>query len=75
MLREESSISVRRDRVALIATLAAFGTLSAWLLPEGWRLASLPLALICGTIAQRYVAGRTAQSRTGDDVSGNGLLP
>ncbi|WP_371662095.1 hypothetical protein [Streptomyces sp. NBC_00280] len=53
---------MRHDRVALTATLAVFGALSAWLLPDGWGLASLPLALICATIAQRYVVGRTADN-------------
>jgi hypothetical protein len=61
---------VRRDRVVLIATLIVFGALSAWLLPDGLRLASLPLALICATIAQRYVAGRTARRHSGDDGKG-----
>jgi hypothetical protein len=51
-------------RAALLATLAVFGALSAWLLPDGWRLASMPLALICATIVQRYVAG--GRGRTGD---------
>ncbi|WP_330288340.1 hypothetical protein [Streptomyces sp. NBC_00576] len=64
-------------RAALIATLAVFGALSAWLLPDGWRLASLPLALICATIAQRYVAGprgRTedAPGATTDGARGSG---
>ncbi|MGY1498203.1 hypothetical protein ACW4TU_16635 [Streptomyces sp. QTS52] len=63
---------MRRDRAAPIATLIVFGTLSAWLLPDGWRLASLPLALVCATIAQRYVAGLPARRRLGDDGRGNG---
>lgn len=62
---------VRHDQAVLIATLAVFGALSAWLLPDGWRLASLPIALICATIAQRYVAGRTARSPSGDDGTGD----
>ncbi|NEA62240.1 hypothetical protein [Streptomyces sp. SID12488] len=62
---------MRGDRVALIATLIVFGALSAWLLPDGWRLASLPLALVCATTAQRYVAGRTAPRGTGGDEKGS----
>ncbi|MDX2547893.1 hypothetical protein ACOT81_29435 [Streptomyces sp. WI04-05B] len=61
---------MRPDQVALIATLIVFGALSAWLLPDGSRLASLPLALICATIAQRYVAGRTARAPGGGDGDG-----
>ncbi|WP_405535700.1 hypothetical protein OG787_17530 [Streptomyces sp. NBC_00075] len=64
--------AVRPEQVALIATLIVFGALSAWLLPDGWRLASLPIALTCATIVQRYVAGRTAQRHSGDDGKGNG---
>jgi len=64
--------AVRPGQVALIATLMVFGALSAWLLPDGWRLASLSVALICATTAQRYVAGRTARGRIGDDGEGNG---
>lgn len=62
----------RRDQAVLIAALAVFGALSAWLLPDGWRLASLPVALVFATIVQRYVAGRTARSPSGDDGEGNG---
>ncbi|MEH0419112.1 hypothetical protein [Streptomyces sp. B21-083] len=61
LFRGEPGSSGRRDRVALVATLTFFGALSAWLLPDGWRLASLPLALICATIAQRYVGRRAAK--------------
>ncbi|GAA0341083.1 hypothetical protein ACKI1I_31700 [Streptomyces turgidiscabies] len=68
---------MRRDRVAVVATLTFFGALSAWLLPDGWRLASLPLALICATIAQRSWAGAlrrglpeaTAEETATSDVS------
>lgn len=63
---------MRPGPVALIAPLIAFGALSAWLLPDGWRLASLPLALICATTAQRYVAGRSAQRHARDDSKGKG---
>jgi hypothetical protein len=72
LFRGEGGISVRRDRVVLVATLAFFGALSAWLLPDGWRLASLPLALICATVAQRYVGGRAAKRHAGGDGGGNG---
>ncbi|WP_329272435.1 hypothetical protein [Streptomyces sp. NBC_01451] len=69
VFRGGRAISARRDRVVLIATLIVFGALSAWLLPDGWRPASLPPALICATIARRYVAGRTARKHGGDDGS------
>ncbi|MFF3379802.1 hypothetical protein ACFYXF_43480 [Streptomyces sp. NPDC002680] len=64
--------AVRPDQVALIATLMVFGALSAWLLPDGWRLASLPVALICATVVQRCAAGRTARRRVGGDDEGDG---
>ncbi|MEU6223949.1 hypothetical protein [Streptomyces sp. NPDC047042] len=60
MWRVGRGILGRRDRVVQVLVLVVFGAFSAWLLPDGWRLASLPVALICATGAQRYVACRRA---------------
>ncbi|MDX3458293.1 hypothetical protein PV396_41245 [Streptomyces sp. ME02-8801-2C] len=61
MWTKKGAAPPRRDRVVLVLVLVVFGALSAWLLPDDWRLASLPVALICATIAQRYVAGRRGE--------------
>lgn len=63
---------MRRDQAVLIAALAVFGALSAWLLPDGWRLASLPVALICATVARRYAAG-ARHGDTGDEGRGTAM--
>ncbi|SER13877.1 hypothetical protein SAMN04487983_1011162 [Streptomyces sp. yr375] len=48
-------------QVVFVGMLAVFGALSAWLLPDGWKLMSIPLALVCATAARGWAAGRKSE--------------
>ena len=50
--------SVNQDRLIQIAVLCVFGILSYLILPSGWELASLPIALVCVTVITRFLHER-----------------
>ena len=62
-LRERSIM--RRERIAQLAILVFFGVVSSVILPDGWKLVSIPIALAAVSLALGYLRTRDARRDSG----------